>query len=188
MAARIQAKFCWKPPISHISRPFLFSFSKFLILKFLRTIFGPFGSQNFKRYFSHSFTPISSKFQDKYICHRRIQAFGCFGDPPKIKYFMALWIVCQHRPCVAVNFKTLLFYRFHSISIKLHEDIGYYGEIQAIAFLGNWPSFKQKCGTLSSHRRQWEVIKCAISWKRLTVERNGWKFGTRGPRSSIYVG
>ena len=31
----------------------------------------------------------------------------------------------------------------------------------------------------------WGIIKCGTSWKWLIVERNGWKFGTRGPRKSI---
>ncbi len=30
-----------------------------------------------------------------------------------------------------------------------------------------------------------KIIKCAISWKRPTVERKGWKFGTRCPKNSI---
>ncbi len=28
-------------------------------------------------------------------------------------------------------------------------------------------------------------MKCAISWKWLTIEQNGWKFGTSGPRNSL---
>ncbi len=35
------------------------------------------------------------------------------------------------------------------------------------------------------HGSQWEIIKCGISWKRLIVEQNEWKFGTRGPRKCI---
>ena len=33
-------------------------------------------------------------------------------------------------------------YSFHLMSAKLYEDISYHGGIQAITFLGNWPSFK----------------------------------------------
>ncbi len=32
-----------------------------------------------------------------------------------------------------------------------------------------------------------KVVKCAISWKRLIVERSEWKFGTHGSASCIYV-
>ena len=30
-----------------------------------------------------------------------------------------------------------------------------------------------------------EILKCAVSWKWLNVEQNGWKFGTRG--STVYI-
>ncbi len=30
-----------------------------------------------------------------------------------------------------------------------------------------------------------KIMKCAVSWKWLTVERNRWKFGTRGIRNSM---
>ncbi len=33
-------------------------------------------------------------------------------------------------------------YSFHLMSVKLCENIGYHGGIQAITFLGNRPSFK----------------------------------------------
>ncbi len=33
-------------------------------------------------------------------------------------------------------------YSFHLMSVKLYEDIGYHGGIQALAFLGNRPRFK----------------------------------------------
>ncbi len=39
-------------------------------------------------------------------------------------------------------FKRLLFLQFYPISIKLYEGIGHHGEIQAVIFLGNRPSFK----------------------------------------------
>ena len=31
-----------------------------------------------------------------------------------------------------------------------------------------------------------KILKCGMSWKRLIVERNGWKFGTRGTTVHIY--
>ena len=34
-------------------------------------------------------------------------------------------------------------YSFHPMSVKLYEDIGYHGGIQAVTFLGNQPSFKK---------------------------------------------
>ncbi len=30
-----------------------------------------------------------------------------------------------------------------------------------------------------------KIMKCAISWKWLTIERNGWNFGAHGPRDSL---
>ena len=39
-------------------------------------------------------------------------------------------------------------YSFCPMSVKRYEDIGYYGGIQAVTFLGNWPSFTKFCGTL----------------------------------------
>ncbi len=42
---------------------------------------------------------------------------------------------------------------------------------QTITFLGNWPSFKNFCGTLKFwHGNQWEIIECGTSWKRLAAE------------------
>ncbi len=34
-------------------------------------------------------------------------------------------------------------YSFHLMSVKLYEDVGYRGGIQAITFLGNRPSLKK---------------------------------------------
>ena len=34
-------------------------------------------------------------------------------------------------------------YRFHPMSVKRYEDIGYHGGIKAITFLGDRPSFKK---------------------------------------------
>ncbi len=75
---------------------------------------------------------------------------------------------------------------FHSISAKLYEDIGYQRGIQAVTFLGNLPSYKRFV-TLCSFNMgvNGKIMKCAISWKRLTVEQKGWKFGTCGARNSI---
>ncbi len=33
-----------------------------------------------------------------------------------------------------------------------------------------------------------KILKCAISWKWLTVEQNGWKFGTCGPMYVLWYG
>ncbi len=63
-AAWIQGKFCGKLPIRHISRLYMFLFSKFLIFKFLQFFFvfvnmRPYdlGAKISKRYFSPSFGP-----------------------------------------------------------------------------------------------------------------------------------
>ena len=42
-------------------------------------------------------------------------------------------------------------YNFHSMSIKLHEDNGYHGGIQAVAFLGNSQVFKFFCTLKFEH-------------------------------------
>ncbi len=74
-----------------------FFFSKFLIFKFLRFFFvniGPYGSQNCKTLLLPHSHPISTKLYDKYNSHGRIQAITLFGDLPKIKNVLALWIFC----------------------------------------------------------------------------------------------
>ncbi len=75
-------------------------------------------------------------------------------------------------------------YSFHPMSVKRYEDIGYYGGIQAITFVGNRPIviFKKMW-----YFEIWESnLKCGISRKRLIIERNGRKFGTRpGPKVHI---
>ena len=43
-------------------------------------------------------------------------------------------------------------YSFHLMSAKLYEDIGYHGGIEAITFLGNWPSLKFFC--------HFEILTC----------------------------
>ncbi len=54
---------------------------------------------------------------------------------------MAFEICVNTGPYGAGNFKMLLLLQFSS-DIKLYEDIGYYGGIQAVTFLGNRTSFK----------------------------------------------
>ncbi len=77
-------------------------------------------------------------------------------------------------------------YSFHPMLLKLYEDIGYHGRIQAVTFLFNRPNLKKNVALWNFNMRvNGKIMKCAISWKWLTVERNGWKFGTRGPRNSL---
>ena len=77
-------------------------------------------------------------------------------------------------------------YSFHPMSVKRYEDIGYYGGIQGITFLGNRPFFLKKCGTLKFYNgSQWENLKCGISRKRLIVGWSGRRFGTRCPTVHI---
>ena len=52
--------------------------------------------------------------------------------------------------------------------------------MQAIVFLGNRPRFKNFVALSNVNMRvNGKSLKCVISWKRLIVEWNGWKFGTR---------
>ncbi len=77
-------------------------------------------------------------------------------------------------------------YSFHLRSIKLHEDLGHHGGIQAGSFLGNWRSFKNFVWLWYVNMGvNGKIVKCVIPWKRLTVEQNGCKFGTHGLRNSI---
>ena len=60
--------------------------------------------------------------------------------------------------------------------------LGYHGGIQAITFLGDWPSFKNFVALWNFNMgSQWENLKCGISRKRLIVDQNRRKFGTWDP-------
>ena len=77
-------------------------------------------------------------------------------------------------------------HNFHPMAIKLLDDIGYHGEIQATTCLGNRPNVKSFVALWNFNMGvNGKIITSAIYWKRLVVERNGWKFGTRSPRNSI---
>ncbi len=75
---------------------------------------------------------------------------------------------------------------FHPISAKPYDGIGYHSGIQTVTFVGNrlsvkilWQLWYFKLVVIGKN------VKCAVSWKRMIVERTGWKFGTWGLRSSI---
>ncbi len=59
------------------------------------------------------------------------------------------------------------------------EDINHDG-IPIITFLGNRPTFV----TLSNFNIRVNEKKCTMSWKRLTTDRNGWKYVLE----TVYVG
>ena len=82
--------------------------------------------------------------------------------------------------------KRYCLYSFHLISPKFYEDIGYHDGIQAVTFFGNQPSFKKIVAHWNFN--MWingKILKCAISWRRMIVEPNGWKFAIRDPRNYI---
>ena len=69
---------------------------------------------------------------------------------------------------------------FHLISTIFYcKYVGHEG-IQAVTVLAICQNLKFY-GTLTFfvNTEQWENLKCGISQKRLIVERNGWRFGTR---------
>ena len=94
-----------------------------------------------------------------------------------------------HRTVKCLRALSLCIWRYIKYCILLlllYEDIGYHGGMQAVTFLGNPPSYKHfvtLCGFNMGVNGK--IMKCAISWKQLTVEQNGWKLGTCGPRNSI---
>ena len=80
----------------------------------------------------------------------------------------------------------LLLLSFRPMLAKLYEDIGYHGEMQAVNFNGNPPSYKHfvtlcrfNMGVNGKIMKMWNILK--------TVDRRAkqMKFRTRGPRNSI---
>ncbi len=66
-------------------------------------------------------------------------------------------------------------YSFHPVSAKLYEDIGYHGGIQAIAFLGNWPSFEILTWESMQKTKIWNISKTADRRaKRLKIGDSGY--------------
>ena len=139
-----------------------------------------------KGYCSHSFHPVSTKLYGKHGNHGGIQAVSSFGDPPKIKNFMKCLLTQNHMGLEIP--KGYSSYTVYPMSIKLHEDIGYHRQIQTIALLGNQPSFKSFVALWKFNMGvNGKIIKCAISWKRLTVEQSGWKFGNSVWGHSVHL-
>ena len=69
---------------------------------------------------------------------------------------------------------------------ELYEAIAYHGGIQAITFLGNRPSFTEFMALCNFNMEvNVKILRCGISRKRMIVEPNGRKFGTRGTRVNI---
>ena len=83
--------------------------------------------------------------------------------------------------------KCYSFYSFYPIWAKLYEGIEYHhGGIQVITFLANRPSFTNYVALCEIVT--WESMAKNITWniwKRLIVEQNGQKFGTRDPTVHI---
>ncbi len=56
-----------------------------------------------------------------------------------------------------------------------------------MVYIGDLPKFKNFMALWNFNMGvNGKILKCGISWKRLIVERNGWKFGTRGTTVNIY--
>ena len=122
-AAWIQAKFCGKLPIRHISSFFLIFF--FFLVDFLFSFFsiffffvfvnmGPMGAKISKCYFSHNFDPIATKLYDKYDSHGGIQAITFVAICQKLKILSYFEIFVKTGPYRAGNFKMLLLLQFSS--------------------------------------------------------------------------
>ncbi len=96
-----------------------------------------------------------------------------FDDLPKITKIIAIWNFLDKTIMQLKISKRYSSYSFHPMSAKRFEDIGYHGEIQAITFLGNPPSFKN---FVAFEILTWEPMgkspRCGISWKWLIVEQN----------------
>ena len=70
-----EAKFCGKGTYPPNLQTFIFSFFKiydFQIFTFFSVNKDPMGAKTSKRYFSHSFGPISAKLHDKFVSHSGI--------------------------------------------------------------------------------------------------------------------
>ncbi len=102
-----------------------------------------------------------------------------FGWSDKFKNtFMAAWNVLLIRDHMMLEISKCyppLHYGFHSMSQTSWGH--WYGGIKAVAFLANRTSF-----TILWHFElltwsAFEDCKCAITWKRLIVKWNGWKYG-----------
>ncbi len=126
--------------------PYLQAFFLFQILKTYFSFsltWDPMGAKISKRYFSHSYYPISTKL------------YGNHGNPGDTGFY-----ILAINPIWKKKYGTLIFflntghyvglefskhyvsYRFQPISAKLCEDVVYHGELQIIIFLGNRSSFE----------------------------------------------
>ncbi len=75
---------------------------------------------------------------------------------------------------------------FYLMSVKLYEDIGYCGGIQAVTVLGNRTNFKNSVLLWNFNMGvSGKSKKCGISRRRVIVEWNGQKFATRG--STVHI-
>ncbi len=72
-------------------------------------------------------------------------------------------------------------YSVHPIWAKLYVKYGSHRGIYSYRYFGDLPKFKNFVALWNFNMGvNGKILKCAISWKRLIVERNGRKFGTRG--------
>ncbi len=134
----------------------LVHFAKFPMLRFL------------KGYCSQSFHSISTKLYCKYVSQEGIQA-TTFGNKIKNIFYGTLNFLTQDYG--AGNFKRYS-YSLNLIWAKLYEDISHHGGIHSITFLGNRANVTNFVVLWNFDMgNNPKIVKCAISWKWLVVER-----------------
>ena len=130
-----------------------------MIFFFIFINVGPYRSKNFKTLLLQFSSDLSQTY-DKSGSHGGIKSNKCFGNLPKITNFMALWLLWHY-----------FSYMINKAVIRACKVINVFVICQKWKILWHLKFNMEFNG---------KILKCAISWKRLIVERNGWKFGTRG--------
>ena len=94
-----------------------------------------------KGYCSHNFYSISTKLYRKHGNQGEYMLLAFLALCQKLQIWWHSEIFVNTGPYGAGNFKVLLL--LHPMSLKLYEDIGYHGRIQAVTFLGSQPNLKK---------------------------------------------
>ncbi len=140
-----------------------------------------------KSHCSHGFHPISTKVYGKHGNQGGIQVINFSGDLPKIKHFMAPWNCCNHRTIWGWKFQSATHPTvFIQCQSNFMRTLATMGEYRLLLFLAIG-QIKKKIVALWNFNMgvNGKIMKCAIPWKWPTMERNGWKFGTRSLRNSL---
>ncbi len=145
-----------------------------------------------KGYCSHSFHPVmSTKLYGKYG-NLGGRGYYIFDDPKwwSAKFLWHFEIVFLTRDHIGLEIsKYYCSYSFYPTSANFYEDIAYHGnmeQLQDVTFLGNWLGVETFVALWNfSMGVNGIILKGAISWIRLIVQWNWWKFGTSGPMYCI---